>query len=299
MSPQPTFYRIPKDSNLRWITLFYNMPRELVEKRPEFLNMPRKIREVFKSEKWMNLINTDVFLELIWDCYAWTGWQFFQVPDPKGGYMDIPGTWGHYSGDFPMWRYAYMLPALILQQLEQLPGQDIQSLLLRPKEFEVPWVSYEVFYSVIGRLTQSIVETMKWQPIFDEIWNNRAHEDYNGSNSKQRDFLRSWNHTRKPEAETTVEKVADSGMTVGKKVSYDLTDKSEPMEEQVAQKDYIARFEDTLSERDKKILQLRMENLSMAEIAKQTGYSNAGAVSKRIQQIAIQFEKYQAAQDGK
>ena len=51
MSPQPTFYRIPKDSNLRWITLFYNMPRELVEKRPEFLNMPRKIREVFKSEK--------------------------------------------------------------------------------------------------------------------------------------------------------------------------------------------------------------------------------------------------------
>lgn len=152
---------------------------------------------------------------------------------------------------------------------------------------------------MIGRLTQSIVETMKWQPIFDEIWNNRAHEDYNGRNSKQRDFLRSWNHTRKPEAETTVEKVADSGVTIGKKVTYDFTDKSEPMEEQVAQKDYIARFEDTLSERDKKILQLRMDNLSMAEIAKQTGYSNAGAVSKRIQQIAIQFEKYQAAQEEK
>lgn len=95
-----------------------------------------------------------------------------------------------------------------------------------------------------------------------------------------------------------MEKVADSGMTVGKKVTYDLTDKSEPMEEQVAQRDYIARFEDTLSERDKKILQLRMENLSMAEIVKQTGYANAGAVSKRIQQIAIQFEGYQAAQDG-
>ena len=134
-----------------------------------------------------------------------------------------------------MWRYAYMLPALILQQLEQLPGQDIQSLLLRPKDFEVPWVSYEVFYSVIGRMMQSIVEAMNWQPIFDEIWNNRAHKDYNGSNSKQRDFLRSWNHTRKPEAETTVEKVTDSGVTIGKKVTYDLTDKSEPFEEQIAQ----------------------------------------------------------------
>ena len=71
---------------------------------------------------------------------------------------------------------------------------------------------------------------MNWQPIFDEIWNNRAHEDYNGSNSKQRDFLRSWNHTRKPEAETTVEQVADSGTTIGKKVTYDLTDKSEPID---------------------------------------------------------------------
>ena len=34
---------IPQESNLSWITLFYALPKELVEKRPAYLELPRNI----------------------------------------------------------------------------------------------------------------------------------------------------------------------------------------------------------------------------------------------------------------
>ena len=40
---------IPKSSNLSWLRLFYSLPRELVEKRPAYLELPRNIRQVLDS----------------------------------------------------------------------------------------------------------------------------------------------------------------------------------------------------------------------------------------------------------
>ena len=62
--------RIPQDSNLAWMTMFYALPRELVEKRPAYLDLPRNITQLLASEKHMKLIGEDAFLELVWDCYA-------------------------------------------------------------------------------------------------------------------------------------------------------------------------------------------------------------------------------------
>lgn len=71
---------IPQDSNLSWITLFYALPKELVEKRPAYLELPRNIQQLLHSEEHRKLIESEAFLELVWDCYAWSAWQFFQVP---------------------------------------------------------------------------------------------------------------------------------------------------------------------------------------------------------------------------
>ena len=62
---------IPQDSNLGWMTMFYVLPKELVGKRPTYLDFPRHITKVVESEKYMNLINQDIFLEMVWDSYAW------------------------------------------------------------------------------------------------------------------------------------------------------------------------------------------------------------------------------------
>ena len=56
------FIRIPQDSNLAWMTMFYALPKELVSKRPEYLELPRHIVKLINSEKHMNLIKQDAFL---------------------------------------------------------------------------------------------------------------------------------------------------------------------------------------------------------------------------------------------
>ena len=71
---------IPQDSNLSWITLFYALPKELVEKRPTYLELPRNIHQLLNSKVHCKLIQSEAFLELVCDCYAWSAWQFFQVP---------------------------------------------------------------------------------------------------------------------------------------------------------------------------------------------------------------------------
>ena len=99
---------LPED-NKSWLTLFYSLPEELVSKRPAYMNLPRCPFDVIRSDDYAELLNTDVFLELVWDCYAWSAWQCFEVPNKDGDYREIPGSFNSYSGDFPLWRLSYTI----------------------------------------------------------------------------------------------------------------------------------------------------------------------------------------------
>ena len=44
-----TIMEIPQGSNLSWLPLFYALPKELVEKRAAYLNLPRNIKKLLAS----------------------------------------------------------------------------------------------------------------------------------------------------------------------------------------------------------------------------------------------------------
>ncbi len=90
---------IPQDSYFGYLPLFYALPKELVEKCPVYLNLPRNILTLIADDQSHDMLN-DSFLELVLDCYAWSIWQFLQVPKKDGSNQDIPGDWSNYSGDF-------------------------------------------------------------------------------------------------------------------------------------------------------------------------------------------------------
>ena len=173
---------IPQESNLSWITLFYALPKELVEKRTAYLELPRNIHQLLHSEEHRRLIESEAFLELVWDCYAWAAWQFFQVPGKGGVKHDIPGNWSNYSGDFPLWRLSYEIIKYFRQKFETDLEWSFQRLFLMDKDSELPWLSYQHFGNLVGNLTDMIVEEQNWQPMIDEIWNNRQVADYTGKN---------------------------------------------------------------------------------------------------------------------
>ncbi len=160
---------IPQSSNLSWLTLFYALPKELVEKRAAYLNLPRNIHQLLRSDEYKAMINTDTFLELVWDCYAWAAWQYFQIPHKDGTYRDIPGDWSHYSGDFPLWQLSYEIIKHFRNKFETEMEWSFQRLFLMSEDAELPWLTYQHFGNLVGNLTDMIVAEQEWQPMIDEI----------------------------------------------------------------------------------------------------------------------------------
>lgn len=141
--------KIPQDSDKSWLTLFYSLPRELAEKWKPAHNLPRCPYEVLRTDKYDHIVCDDMFKLLVWDCYAWSAWQFFQVKDRKGNYRDIPGAWTQYAGYFPLWRLSYSIIPYIRMKFEQ-NGLGFQNLYNIPQGVEVPWLTYQQFSNLIG-----------------------------------------------------------------------------------------------------------------------------------------------------
>ena len=276
---------LPED-NKSWLTLFYSLPEELVSKRPAYMNLPRCPFDVIRSDDYAELLNTDVFLELVWDCYAWSAWQCFEVPNKDGDYREIPGSFNSYSGDFPLWRLSYTIIPYIREKFEHI-GLSFQSLFNMPRGMEVPFLTYQQFSNLIGSVVPMIVKEQNWQPIIDTIWATRDETDYVFRNSLvKKEFMRKWSHSR---------------TSVGAMLSLDqlmedtpdsITAESAPFEEEIIESQTFEAFVATLSERDQQILQFKSEGFTLKEIAAKVGYQNHSAVSKRIHIISGKFAEY-------
>jgi len=288
---QNRIIEIPQGCNLSWLTLFYALPMELVEKRPEYLKLPRNIHQLLNSEECRKQIESDAFLELVWDCYAWAAWQFFQVPDKNGARREIPGDWSHYSGDFPLWRLSYEIINHFRQKFETEMEWSFQRLFLMDDKAELPWLSYRHFGNLIGNLTDMIVTEQNWQPMIDEIWNNRQVADYTGKNIHKRDFMRSWNHSRTAQ-HISLEDLMENGASIDGSQIYDIADPRAEFESTILTEQSLKSFMVGLTDQDKLILQLRCEGRSLKEIAERVGYKTPSAVSKRIEKLAGGYEDF-------
>ena len=90
-------FKIPYDSNLRYLPLVYLLPGELWYRCPSLMKIPRNPRQVFRSEELLSLIDSDAFLDEIMDAVSSLAFPHF----------GFPGWKEHYTGDFPVWRLSY------------------------------------------------------------------------------------------------------------------------------------------------------------------------------------------------
>lgn len=88
-----------------------------------------------------------------------------------------------------------MLP--LLRDKFEVSGFSFQQLYNVPEGTELPWLTYQQFGNLIGTLVPEIIQEQNWQPMIDEIWNNRTLEDFDKRGSQVKlDFMRSWGHSR-------------------------------------------------------------------------------------------------------
>ena len=240
---------IPQDSDKSWLTLFYSLPRELAEKWKPAYDLPRCPYEVLRTDKYDHIVCDDMFKLLVWDCYAWSAWQFFQVKDRKGNYRDIPGNWTQYAGYFPLWRLSYSIIPYIRMKFEQ-NRLGFQNLYNIPQGVEVPWLTYQQFSNLIGNVTDMVIAEKNWQPMIDTIWENRTVEDYETTSSTVKtDFMRKWHHNRSGKPISLDEMMESEDGDI-----FDVADPRGEFENSVISEMQIASFsESTITEKDREI----------------------------------------------
>lgn len=279
---------IAQDDDISWLTLFYALPKELAEKYPDALKIPRSPYEVLYEGSYGAVAKSDMLKMLVWDCYSWAAWQFFKVKDRKGNYREIPGSRSHYAGFFPLWRLSYAIIPYIRMKFEKC-GLGFQNLYNMPKGVEVPWLTYQQFGNLVGNLTDIIVEEENWQPTIDAAWEMRSPEDYDDKFSTvKNDFLRKRHHSRSAKPISLEEMMEDEDGDI-----FGVADPAAEFEQTVLSEMQIASFAaDNLTDKDREILQLRMQGHTEKEIAEKVGYQTASAVHKRIAHIANAYEDF-------
>ena len=276
--PSKFLAKSPK-SKLNYLPLLYFLPKKYIEKCPNLCILPRCYGEIVRSEKWQKLVESDVFeLEML-DVTAFLMFQHFGI---RGWKED-------YTGHFPPWKLSYQID-LWVELLENFSGFGLRTLEKIPDE-RIAFFAPEYVFSVVEKMARFVLEKLGWQRIFDVVRQHPCHEDFEPRNSRvRRDFLRKWNHYRSKKIKITS---LDEMLENDDFSAHEIADFEVNIAENAVFDDFLARFKANLSEKDMKILQLRMDGYTFAEIAKKLGYKNHSGVVKRVKKLAKTYENYE------
>ena len=276
-------FSIPYDSNLRYLPLVYLLPEDKMQKCPTLRKLPRKVRDVMYNETIMAVVESDQFLKEIDDAVAALIFPHFDF----GGWIE------HYTGYFPVWQLAYALPVWARTMNDEI-GWDLQNLFLIPSSTTIPFFSSDYIKDLFGRVVARAIEQEVWQPILAVVKEMPCDEDFMEWNTNVKtDFLRKWYHTRSKNVQMIS---LDACLADEEHGIYEIEDKSADFADSVVAEDFCQRFKSRLSEKDMRILELRVEGFTYEKIADKLGYKNHSGVIKRIRAIEKEFVKYEDEQ---
>ena len=275
--------RIPYDSNIRYLPLIYFLPESMIAKFPLLRALPRKVREIMYSVEMVSMMESDACLKEIMDAVASMTFPHFGF----GGWKE------HYTGYCPVWQLSYALP-IWAKLLETEIGWNLQALMNIPSVESVPLFEPDYINEVMERVVKRAIAEGGWQPILDVVREMPCDEDFeNWDTNIRKDFLRKWYHTRSKRVQMlSLEACVEDEEHGIHEIAADSCD----VAENVASQDFCQRFKERLSEKDMKILEMRVEGFTYEEIATKLGYKTHSGVIKRMQAITKTFLQYEEQQ---
>ena len=273
--------------NSEYIPLFYVFPKNMLKAAGKiFLEVPRKPVYLFGDRKWINFVESDVFLEFIIDATAFMVRQF----------MGKDAAEEFYSGDEPSWILAhatqYWLEGLTEEKILPTINELVQICKEDPS-VEYPYHSEEDIEIYIQYAVRHVMAKYSMYEILDAAEKFRCHEDFAKCRSNKKiDFLRKWYHTRSKYSTISLNAEMKKHSENSDEQGLSVWDINAATEDQIISEVMIKQFVDTLSDKDRKILKMRMEGYTQSEIAKVLGYSNHSGVQKRITKIGLAYQEF-------
>ena len=285
----PVGVRLP-DGNIRimkharLLPFYYLIPEEILSKCGSELNsIPRIFNALLRDPATIDIVESDLFMLCIMDCYAYMVWPYLRPDIP---YMEI------FSVNEPSWRLAHAHHIWIneIHRLDLIPTFEEYCM---NKSIYIPYAPIEVVSYIISTAVTSAVERYDLQPIIDVAAEFRCFEDFDGRKSNQKiDLYRKWYHTRSKKAEYSLEGYKEHLMEVYDDDGWEVPDPLSSFEDEIIEKVDVDRFLRTLDDKDKQILLMRAEGYTLQEMSDKLGFKTHSAVLKRINKLGRKYEDF-------
>lgn len=142
----------------------------------------------------------------------------------------------------------------------------------------------------------TLMDTMQFEDLAEVFNQNPAHEDFSKAELSLRgiDFHRKWNHTCSKYTTVSTNGLGDKIDDEGNHIEYEVADTfSAKVDDSAVGVIIKNEFWDSLDDIDKKLLTLRMQGFTQAEIAEKLAYKTHSAINKRLDKLKAKFvEKY-------
>ena len=272
--------------NAKYLTAFYAIPREILEKAcPDLLKVSRFPVQITRDWKQIELVESDRFKQAIIEIYAYMVWNYLDISP----YMEI------FSGYDPLYMFAhqpeYWLKTMIDEKVI-MDSQTVFSMLMDNPYVFYEFTSMERISGAIKYTVDKTIEQLNLKPVIDCIKQNRCWEDFDKRDSKQKtDFFRKWYHSRTAHPMISLEQYQEEYAERNDGKEFDIPDSTDVEDEAVTQ-ELIDSFMKELTEKQKQILNLRLEGRTYEEIAQRVGYKTHSAVVKQMDKIGQKFETF-------
>lgn len=282
--------------NLKYLPFYYFIPESYLRRSGAELNLiPRTPRELFQDPQALAVVESDLFMLLIYDVTAYLVWPFM---GKENEYMEI------YSGYDPAWKLAHNPDYWITGLTEEGVIPTVEELLLENTDLYCGFVPE---YKVEIYLRYVVPKVMKKYNMYETLEvaeQYRCFEDFDFRDSRQKtDFYRKWYHTRTKHPMVSLEEFKENYSESHNGQEWDMPDESQDLDLYSTDQVMVDQFKAKLNEKDMQILTLRMEGKTLEEIADKLGYKNHSGVLKRIRKIGKMYEEYAdidfGFQDGK
>ena len=271
--------------NVEFLPAYYFIPKAMLEQcGAEVKSIPRNPRKLITDWDAIAMVESDLFRLLIIDAYAFMVWPFM-CPGVK---REI------YSADEPSWRYAHAAPLWISElEDEKILPKAVDLLRNGGVDEDFGFVDEREVEALLRVIVPEVMEKHNMQAIMDVAKEYRCFEDFDKRRSNQKtDFFRQWYHTRTKHPTISLESFKADYARTHNGQEWELPDEGADLEQTIVDQVQVEQFLETLTEKDRQMLTLRMEGLTHQEIADKLGYRNHSGVLKRIRKIGEQYEKF-------
>lgn len=269
--------------NSEYLPFYYYIPKSILQKCGAELNtIPRNPRMIFTNRKACEFIESDLFKLLIIDAAAYLVWHYMGFDE----YMET------YSGYDPAWKLAHCPDYWIKEMTDEGIIPTVNDLY-QNYNGNLGFVSEAEIDIHLRYIVPRVMEKYNMNAAIQTAKEFRCFEDFDHRNSRQKtDFYRKWYHTRTKHPIVSLEEFQENYTESHNGQEWEEADTSQDVEENVVSQTLVEQFKKTLSEKDMKILEMRMDAATLEEIAEKLGYKTHSAVHKRIRKIGLAYEKF-------